>query len=48
MARYLVLIALLAGCSSPPKPFVAGPEVTSSPQWIDYCRRHKEDVDCKT
>ena len=48
MARYLVLIALLAGCASSPKPFVAGSEVGSPPQWVDYCLRHKTDVDCKT
>jgi predicted transglutaminase-like cysteine proteinase len=45
MARYL-LILLLAGCAAP-EPFIAGEPTVPPHGWVDYCKRHPQDRDCR-
>ena len=45
MARYLLIVLLLAGCAAP-EPFVAGEQTVPPAGWVGFCQRHPMDVSC--
>lgn len=48
MARLLLISAalMLTGCAAP-ESFTAGQQVAPPYGWVDFCRRHPTDLDCK-
>ena len=46
MVRYLILIAMLAGCASHDSP-TWGEQKKAPVGWIQYCLDNPKDIECK-